>query len=133
MSKYRIVFDGNTYEMDVERIDTVTVVSDKPSARAGDRASKLGAANPNAQVIDSSTSKKEINNSNVVTSPMPGTIVKLLAKNGDSVRKGQVVLVLEAMKMENEIAATRDGIVTGLQVGESAIVQGGTVLFEILD
>lgn len=66
-----------------------------------------------------------------LTAPMPGRIRKTLVKAGDAVRRGQVVLVLEAMKMEHAIRAPRDGMVTRLDHAEGDLVEAGTVLAEI--
>lgn len=66
-----------------------------------------------------------------LTAPMPGRIRKTLVEPGDSVERGQVVLVLEAMKMEHAIRAPRDGTVTRLDHAEGDLVEAGTVLAEI--
>lgn len=66
-----------------------------------------------------------------LTAPMPGRIRKTLVARGDSVARGQVVLVLEAMKMEHAIRAPRDGIVARLDHVEGDLVEAGTVLAEI--
>ena len=63
--------------------------------------------------------------------PMPGRIRKTLVRTGDVVERGQVVLVLEAMKMEHAIRAPRDGTVTRLDHAEGDLVEAGTVLAEI--
>jgi 3-methylcrotonyl-CoA carboxylase alpha subunit len=62
---------------------------------------------------------------------MPGRIRKTLVRRGDPVERGQVVLVLEAMKMEHAIRAPRDGIVTRLDHVEGDLVEAGTALAEI--
>ena len=63
-----------------------------------------------------------------IASPMPGKVVAVLVKNGDKVSEGQGLLVVEAMKMENELKAPKDGEVQSLQVQEGAAIDGGTVL-----
>jgi biotin carboxyl carrier protein len=63
-----------------------------------------------------------------VTAPMPGKIVKVLVKPGDSVRARQPVVVIEAMKMENELRAARAGTVTEIHAAEGASVDAGTLL-----
>ena len=66
-----------------------------------------------------------------LTAPMPGTVVKVLVDRGDEVEAGQLLLVLEAMKMEQPVAAPHAGRVASLPYGEGAIVPGGAVLVEI--
>ncbi|MCF8607875.1 acetyl/propionyl/methylcrotonyl-CoA carboxylase subunit alpha [Gordonia sp. HY442] len=66
-----------------------------------------------------------------VAAPMQGTVVKVAVAEGDTVETGDLVVVLEAMKMENPVTAHKDGVVTGLSVEAGAAVTQGTVLFEI--
>ena len=66
-----------------------------------------------------------------VTAYMPGRVVAVLVGEGDAVRAGQGVLVLEAMKMENEIQAEQDGVVKRVLVAAGQAVEGGDVLFEM--
>lgn len=70
--------------------------------------------------------------SGAVSVAMPGRVVKLLAKVGDVVEKGQPVLIVEAMKMENEVKAKRAGVVQSVLVVEGAPVEGGKILMEIV-
>ncbi len=69
--------------------------------------------------------------SGTVVSPMPGRIVKVLVQQGGEVALGDAVVVVEAMKMENELRATRDGIVGKICVKEGDRVEGGAVLVEM--
>ncbi|MCF8570559.1 acetyl/propionyl/methylcrotonyl-CoA carboxylase subunit alpha [Gordonia sp. HY002] len=66
-----------------------------------------------------------------VAAPMQGTVVKVAVAEGDTVETGDLVVVLEAMKMENPVTAHKDGVVTGLSIEAGAPVTQGTVLFEI--
>jgi 3-methylcrotonyl-CoA carboxylase alpha subunit len=66
-----------------------------------------------------------------LVAPMPGRVRRALVRRGDPVRKGQVVLILEAMKMEHAIRAPQDGVVTSLEHGDGDLVEAGTVLAEI--
>ena len=63
-----------------------------------------------------------------ISAPMPGTILKVNVSNGQAVKKGDVLFVLEAMKMENEIMAPCDGTVAGVSVSAGASVETGTAL-----
>ena len=62
---------------------------------------------------------------------MPGTILRVNKADGDSVKAGDVVLVLEAMKMENEITAPVDGVIASLSLAAGSTVAGGDMLFEV--
>ncbi|MFE3228213.1 biotin/lipoyl-containing protein, partial [Nocardia sp. NPDC059228] len=66
-----------------------------------------------------------------VTAPMQGTVVKVAVEEGQSVEAGDLVVVLEAMKMENPVTAHKAGVITGLSVEAGAAITQGTVLAEI--
>ena len=70
---------------------------------------------------------------NAITAPLAGSVARILVKEGDKVDAGQVVIVLEAMKMENPVTAHKDGTITGLAVEAGASVTQGTVIAEIKD
>jgi biotin carboxyl carrier protein len=63
--------------------------------------------------------------------PMPGKVVKVLARAGDEVKEGQAIVVIEAMKMENELRSPKDGKLVGLSVVEGQAVEGGAKLAEV--
>ncbi len=67
----------------------------------------------------------------IVKSPMPGKVIKVLVNKGDHVKKGDVLLIVEAMKMENNILAARDGIIEELNVSEADMVDGSKVLIKL--
>lgn len=66
-----------------------------------------------------------------VKSPMPGRIVKLLVEVGDTVEQGQAVIIVEAMKMENEVEAAGDGVVSAIHVAAGDTVDSGAILVEV--
>ncbi len=132
MSKYRIRINGKSYEMEVERIDE----DQAPEAQKESfQKSWVSAGNPKpfVQVINSSAERKVENDDHSVSSPMPGTVVKVYCAKGDTVKKGQTVVLLEAMKMENEIAASKDGYIKEIYVSEGMSIAGGMVLFDIAE
>ena len=130
MKKYRIHLNGKTYEMEIELIDEKELEKHEESKTF--ESAKPVSSSPVIQFhkevpTQATQSEKE----NVVSSPMPGSITKIVMSLGDSVTKGQTVVILEAMKMENEITAPKDGKLIKLFVNQGDTVQGGAPLFEI--
>ena len=112
MKMYKVNVNGNLYEITLEVVDAAEVKT-APKAAAP-------AAAPAAPVAAGAGQK--------ITAPMPGTILKVNVQNGQAVKKGQVLVILEAMKMENEIMAPADGTVTSVTVTKGASVTSGAVL-----
>lgn len=128
MSKYRITLDGKTYEMDVELLGANGAVI--APAKVAAPAAPVAVA-PKAAPAPAAAKPAVNAGSGSVVAPMPGTILKVLKKDGDAVKAGDVVLVLEAMKMENEITAPVDGAIASLSLAEGSTVGGGDLLFEV--
>ena len=123
MKKYNITVNGNTYEVLVEEADASTPVAYTAPAAAPVAAPKAAApkaAAPKAAPVAGGAVK--------VTSPMPGTILNVKVSVGQSVKKGDVICVLEAMKMENDIPAPQDGVIASIDTQKGASVNAGDVL-----
>lgn len=133
MSKYRIKLNGNVYEIEVECIDNEQVDKTEISpVKKSVKANKTSSKSSNVvQIIDSSVSRSTKLSDSTVCSVMPGTVVRILYSEGSFVKKGQPVLVLEAMKMENEVVAPKNGTILKMSVSEGQTVAGGALLFEI--
>ncbi len=76
--------------------------------------------------------KKEIGSATPIKAPLPGKILSISIKNGDVVKKGDVVMVMEAMKMENNVLATQNGVIENLKVQIGDTVLEGDVLLEMV-
>ena len=124
MSKYRITVEGKTYEMDVELIGA-NGAAVQPAAKAAP-----AVAAPKAAPAPVAAKPAEVGSGSVVA-PMPGTILKVLKAAGDAVKAVEVVLILEAMKMENEITAPASGTIGSLSLTEGSTVAGGDLLFDV--
>lgn len=125
--KYKVTLNGKTYEVEVEETDAVIVnVSDAapvvpPAAPA--HPAPVASAAPAAPAAAADGVK--------VLAPMPGTILAMNVSVGQAVKAGKVLLVLEAMKMENEITAPSDGIVKQILVQKGATVDTDAALVVI--
>lgn len=124
----------NGIPFEVEMQGTQLVDGNLPDAApaAEPAASAAPAPAPAAAPAESSAAAAgEAGEGKPVTAPLPGVVTKLCVNKGDTVKKGQTVLVLEAMKMENNIAAENDGTITGICVKAGDSVLEGTVLLTI--
>jgi len=130
MSKYRITLEGKTYEMEIELV-AENGVQQQPMAKKEYREFKGAPKDANVNVVDHSLQKQTVNNTGAVTAPMPGTVIKIDKGEGTAVKAGELVLVLEAMKMENEILAPVDGTITKMNCTVGGTVAGGEVMFEV--
>lgn len=119
MSKYRIKLNGKEYEMEVELVDGSAPVA------------KAHAAKPVAAPAPAKKAAPVAAAEGAVISPMPGTILKVNVKVGDAVKAGDSVVILEAMKMENDITAPKDGVVKALYVEAGQTVAKDDALFEV--
>lgn len=120
--KYIVTLNNKRYEVEVERGQAAILNTTEVATDAVKTAAVSVAAAPAAPAAQSSGAGETIK------SPMPGTIFDIKAAPGKAVKAGDVILVLEAMKMENEITAPRDGVVTQISVAKGASVNTGDVL-----
>ena len=126
MKKYNVTVNGVLYEVEVEEVGGVAAPAAAPApvaapaaAPAAPKAAPAPAAAPKAAGKAGSV---------VVKAPMPGNINKVNVKPGDAVKKGDVLIVLEAMKMENDVCAPEDGTVASVEVAKGATVETDAVL-----
>lgn len=115
MKKYNVTVNGTAYEITLEVVDAADVkAAPAPAAPAAPAPTPAPAAAPAG--------------GETVTSPMPGTILSVNVKEGAAVNKGDVLMVLEAMKMENEIIAPCGGTIASVNVQNGASVETGATL-----
>ena len=122
MKKYNITVNGNTYEVFVEEADA-NASAPVYSAPVAPTATAAAPAAPKAAPAASAAT-----GATKVTAPMPGTILAVKVTAGQSVKKGDVICVLEAMKMENDIPAPCDGVIASINTTKGASVAAGDVL-----
>ena len=112
MKKYRVNVNGTASEVEIEEMAGAPVAAPVAAPAAAPAPAASGAGES-------------------INAPMPGNILSVNVAAGDTVKKGQVLMVLEAMKMENEIMAPRDGKVTAVAVAKGAAVESGALLCTI--
>ncbi|QUH25367.1 biotin/lipoyl-containing protein [Serpentinicella alkaliphila] len=129
MRKFYITVNGVSYEVEVEEITEGV----QPTPRTVTASPNNSAQEPMkpTQSQTSSVLKEVPSDATIVDAPMQGNAWKVLVKEGDKVKKGQVLIILEAMKMENEIMSPIDGVIASVNVVEGASVNGGDVLVSI--
>ena len=125
--KYKVTLNNRVYEVEVEQGEAMLVNEYELAAPAvAAPVAVAPAAAPAAAPATGALAAGE-----VVTSPMPGNILKINVAQGQHVNEGDVLIVLEAMKMENEISATKSGTVAQINVTKGAVVETGTPLVVI--
>lgn len=117
MKNYTITVNGNVYDVTVEENGAGSVSAPAAAPKAAPKAAPAKAAAP----AGAQGSVK-------VNAPMPGKILKVSATANQAVKKGEVLIILEAMKMENEIVAPQDGTVASINVAVGDSVEAGAVL-----
>lgn len=124
MKKFQITVNGNTYEVEVEELQggQTAAPSSAPSVAAAPAPAKKAAPKKTASAPAGATK---------VTAPMPGKIVDIKVSEGQNVKEGDVVAILEAMKMENEVIAPASGSIASINVAKGASVDSGDVIVSI--
>ena len=125
--KYKVTLNGRTYEVEVEAgkamlLDEYEAIAPAPAAAPAAPVAPAAAAAP-APAAPVATAAGE-----AVKAPMPGVVLKVQVTQGQAVKEGEVLCILEAMKMENEIMASKGGTVTQVLVAKGSIVDTGAPL-----
>lgn len=113
MKKYRVTVNGTAYEIELEELTGAAPAPAAATAAPAPAPAPAAAAPAGGEQV---------------TSPMPGTILSINVAAGDAVKRGQVLMVLEAMKMENEIMCPCDGKIASVNTSKGASVESGTLL-----
>ncbi len=133
MKTYNITVNGVTYTVNVEEVNGAAAPA--PVATPAPVAAAPAPAAASAEAAAPAPAAAPVKNSAAgaisVKAPMPGNIMKVNVKTGDSVKKGDVLVVLEAMKMENDICAPEDGTVASVEVSQGATVETDALLITL--
>lgn len=129
--KYKVTLNNRVYEVEVEQGEAMLVNEYELAAPAVAAPAAAPVAVAPAAVPAAAPAAGALAAGEVITSPMPGNILKINITQGQKVNEGDVLIVLEAMKMENEISATKSGTVAQINVTKGAVVETGTPLVVI--
>ncbi len=140
MKKFKFTVNGNDYVVDVHGIEENLArleVNGTPynvELHREIKTSKTPTLVRSAikQELKPDIAKREGGSAHPILAPLPGSILKLEVGKGDIVKKGQLLLIMEAMKMENQVLADRAGVVESLKVREGDAVLQGDVIMEIV-
>ena len=122
MKAYTITVNGTAYEVEVEEKGGAVAAAPRAAAPAP------RAAAPAPKAAPAPAAKPVAAGAATVTAPMPGKVLEVKCKAGDAVKSGQVLLILEAMKMQNEIMAPADGTIADVRVSAGSTVNTGDVM-----
>ncbi len=129
MKRFNITVNGNAYDVQVEELG-VSAPAAAPAATPVAAPAPAAATTPAAPAPAAAPAAAAAGTESL-NSPMPGNILDIKVKAGDQVTKGQVLLILEAMKMENEIMAPRDAVIAGVHVNKGDSVDSGKLLISL--
>ena len=131
--KYKVTLNKRVYEVEVEEGSAMLVDEYELAAPAAPAAPApvAVAAAPAAAPAPAAPAAAGLAAGEVVKAPMPGNVLKINVAQGQTVKEGDVLLVLEAMKMENDITATKSGTVAQIVVAKGAVVETGSALVVI--
>lgn len=127
--KYKVVLNNRVYEVEVEQGEAMLLDEYELKAPAQPAAPVFAPAPAIAPTAaPAAPAPAAIGAGEVIKSPMPGNVLRLVASQGQKVNEGDVLMILEAMKMENEIVATKAGTVAQILVSQGAVVETGAPL-----
>ena len=126
MKKYTITVNGTAYEVEVE--DMGGAASTAPKAAAPKAAPAPAAAPAPKAAAPAPAAKPVAAGAATISAPMPGKVLEVKVKAGDAVKAGDVLMILEAMKMQNEIMAPADGTISDVRISAGQTVGTGDVM-----
>ncbi|MDV5973380.1 acetyl-CoA carboxylase biotin carboxyl carrier protein subunit [Streptococcus canis] len=130
LRKFKITIDGKEYLVEMEEIGASAQTA--MPVQAAPAPAVPAATEPSPQVAEAPAPQPTaVAGADAIPSPMPGTILKVLVAVGDEVAKNQPLLILEAMKMENEIVASSAGTISAIHVSPGQVVNPGDGLITI--
>lgn len=140
MKKFKFTISGNSYEVEVREFEDNTVVVEVNGSTYNVEVHREVKKTKTPTLVRTEVKnigtekieKKERGSAIPITAPLPGTIMEVYVKTGDVVKKGQKLLMMEAMKMENHVLSEKEGVVEAVKVSPGHTVLQGDVLIELV-
>ncbi len=128
--KYKITLNDKVYEVEVEQGNAILLDEYTAMAPAAAAAPAAPAAAPAAETAPAAAAPAAApaGTGELIESPLPGSVFKIVVSPGQAVKKGDTLLIIEAMKMENELSAPRDGVVSSIVTSVGAMISTGDPL-----
>ena len=142
MKNYKITVNGNTYEVGVEEIGGAAEVKSvqavapapkpapKPAPAPAPKAAPAPAPAPKPAPAPAPKAAPK-GDAEDIMAPLPGTVISVNVSEGEQVKAGQILIIFEAMKMENELVAPRAGTVTKIHVAKGDVMESGVAVVSI--
>lgn len=128
--KYKVTLNNKVYEVEVEKGEAI-LLDEYEAAAPAPAAAPVAAPTPATPVAAAPAAAPVAAGANTVNAPLPGTVLDIKVKAGQAVKSGDLLFVIEAMKMENEVLAPADGTVTNIFVQKGSNVDTGAALAEL--
>jgi len=122
---YSILVDGKSYEVDISQDNDDFLIEVEGETH------RVSVIDERKKYLRNIGSSQKESGSRIISAPMPGRVVRILKKPGEKVKKNHGVIVVEAMKMENELKVNRDGLIKNIFVKEGDTVEAGQKLLEV--
>ena len=129
--KYKVTLNNRVFEVEVEQGQAMLLEEYELSAPAAPAAPAAPVTVVPAPAAAPAAPAVKLAEGEVMKSPMPGNVLKICVNQGQTVKEGDVLIILEAMKMENEVVSTKSGTVAQIVVSQGAVVETGSPLVVI--
>lgn len=131
LRKFKISIDGKEYLVEMEEIGGKSVATNSVVSIIPETIQSTETIPQQQQTVSQQQATPVVDDNEAMTAPMPGTILRILVGPGETVAENQPLMILEAMKMENEVVANRSGVIGAIHVTQGQMVNPGDALVTI--
>ncbi|MDM8183636.1 acetyl-CoA carboxylase biotin carboxyl carrier protein subunit [Enterococcus cecorum] len=132
LRKFKISIDGKEYLVEMEEIGGKSVATNSVVSIIPETIQSTETIPQQQPTVSQQQATPVVDDNEAMTAPMPGTILRILVGPGETVAENQPLMILEAMKMENEVVANRSGVIGAIHVTQGQMVNPGDALVTIV-